>query len=566
MIQKLDYLNDGDPNTDDDLGVTGIWLMPVSESPSYHGYDVVDYRSIDQEYGTMEDFEEFLDEAHKRGIKVIIDFVINHSSSQHPWFLSAGNNPSSPYRDWYRWEDEDPGYTGPWGQPVWHFKNGYYYFGLFWSGMPDLNYENEEVKDEMFDAARFWLEDVGVDGFRCDAIKHLFEDGPVMENVPANFPFLEEFHDFYKNVNPEALAVGEVWSNTTDVLLYVDDKMDICFEFDLASATIASVDDGNPDWVKGVAEFAISNYPPNQFATFLTNHDQNRVFEVLGQNESKMKLAAAIYLTLPGTPFLYYGEEVGMIGSGPDENKRKPMQWTDGPGAGFTTGNPWYPLNANYTSYNLADMQAEAGSLWHYYRTLIAHRNREAPLRTGEYLAMQSGNNQVWAYGRQQDGELLVIVHNFSGTEVSDYSLWLASSDLAEGEFPAVDLMSGSSAQVSITASGGFEDWIPVDNLGPRQTAIFKLGTATSAGQPSPAEELMVFPNPAKERLWVKLMANEGISKVKVMDLKGRVWLEKEEANRPQFSLPLESLPAGTYILEVSASDGKTITHKLIKQ
>ncbi|MCB1058058.1 MAG: alpha-amylase, partial [Acidobacteria bacterium] len=168
LTAKLDYLNDGDPATTGDLGIEGIWLMPVFASPSYHGYDTTDYDAVNPEYGTLEDFETFLAEAHRRGIRVIVDLVLNHTSAQHPWFVASASSPDSPKRDWYEWSDTDPGWTRPWGEPgapTWHEKNGAYYYGIFWSGMPDLNFRNPEVREEAKRLARQWL-DRGVDGFR----------------------------------------------------------------------------------------------------------------------------------------------------------------------------------------------------------------------------------------------------------------------------------------------------------------------------------------------------------------------------------------------------------------
>ncbi|MBE9472169.1 MAG: alpha-amylase, partial [Chloroflexi bacterium] len=166
LIEKLDYLNDGDPATTDDLGVTGLWLMPISQSPSYHGYDVADYLTVDDEYGTNEDFRRLMEEAHKRDIRVIVDLVLNHTSSQHPWFQSARDDVDSPYRDFYVWSEENPGYKSPWGGQVWHRTSSGYYYGIFWEGMPDLNYDNPAVTTEMEEVIRFWLEDMGADGFR----------------------------------------------------------------------------------------------------------------------------------------------------------------------------------------------------------------------------------------------------------------------------------------------------------------------------------------------------------------------------------------------------------------
>ena len=174
------------------IGITAIWLMPVQQSPSYHGYDIVEYRTIEQDYGTNEDFKTFISEAHKRGIKVIIDYVMNHTSSQHPWFI-ASQNELSDKRNWYIWNDTKPAITGPWGQTVWHTRSGSNFYGIFWSEMPDLIYNSPEVQTEMYDIARFWLEDMGVDGFRLDAIKYIKEDGYTLEDSPETIQFWKDF-------------------------------------------------------------------------------------------------------------------------------------------------------------------------------------------------------------------------------------------------------------------------------------------------------------------------------------------------------------------------------------
>ncbi|MFP5247713.1 MAG: alpha-amylase family glycosyl hydrolase, partial [Thermoanaerobaculia bacterium] len=178
LISKLDYLNDGDPNTTADLGIEGIWLMPIFESPSYHGYDTVDYETIERDYGTNADFKQLLEEAHKRGIRVIVDFVVNHTSNQHPWFVESASSPSSPKRNWYVWSPTSFGWGPPWGgnAPTWHAANGMYYYGVFWSGMPDVNWTNPESKNEMLRLARHWLNE-GVDGYRLDATRYLIETG-----------------------------------------------------------------------------------------------------------------------------------------------------------------------------------------------------------------------------------------------------------------------------------------------------------------------------------------------------------------------------------------------------
>ena len=326
LIEKLDYLNDGDPDTRDDLGVTGIWLMPVMVSPSYHGYDVVDYYQVDPDYGTNEDIKRLVSEAHQRGMRVIVDFVMNHTSTQHPWFKES-RNPDSDKRDWYVWSDENPGYRGPSGQVVWHQDPSGYYYALFWGGMPDLNYENPAVTDAILEAARFWLEEMDVDGFRLDAIKHIVEEGQVQENSSSTHEWLENFHTFYKNIDPNFFTVGEAWTQTRQVVDYTGDEVDIAFQFDLAEDLINSANFGIAPTYYKTLQTIYDSFPPNQYATFLTNHDQNRVMSQLDGDETKAKLAASILLTGPGVPFLYYGEEIGLIGVKPDEDIRLPMQW-----------------------------------------------------------------------------------------------------------------------------------------------------------------------------------------------------------------------------------------------
>ncbi len=477
LIQKLDYLNDGDPHTTSDLGITGIWLMPVCQSPTYHGYDVTDYRDIEADYGSLSDITALLDSAHSRGIKVIIDLMLNHTSSQHPWFVTSASGTTSPYRDWYIWRQSHPGYSAPWGQEVWHYMNGAYFFGLFWSGMPDLNYWNENVKSEMFEVARFWLDTVRVDGFRLDAIKHLFEDGPVMENVSETYTFLEEFRQFYKDISPDALTVGEVWLSTDQVAMYSDGtRVDFCFEFSLSHAILDAVNNSQAGSIIDVMEQVTTSYPYLQYAPFLTNHDQNRVFEQLSQNMDRMKLAAAIYLTLPGVPFMYYGEEIGMIGSGQDENKRTPMQWADGLNAGFSIGTPWHSINANYVDYNVLEMQANQNSLWHWYRKLIDIRNRYEVLRIGDYITLAANPPELYAYARRLENEMAVVLHNLQDTTVSRYDLNLSESNLSAGEYYVTDTMTGQLVgTVAIDGAGAFTGWEPDIELTPKGTAILMV-------------------------------------------------------------------------------------------
>lgn len=416
LTQKLDYLNDGDPNTDTDLGIGGIWLMPIHPSPSYHGYDVTDYRAIHPDYGTMDDFKNFLAAAHERGIKVIIDYVMNHTSTEHPWFQASANGDEH-FRDFYRWEDSKPSYTGPWGQQVWHQRNGDYYYGLFWGGMPDLNYENPAVKDSMFAISDFWIKEIGIDGFRQDAVLYIDEDGDKLKNTPETFQFWQDFTANLKAANPDAFSVGEAWEPTETVLQYItNDRLDYAFEFDLAGAILNGVNNGDATGIIRQMQKVYDNYPFLQYGTFLTNHDMNRVMNVFGSDVNKAKVAASLYLTLPGIPYLYYGEEVGMLGQKPDEDIRLPMQWSDDANAGFTSGNPWRQPNANYREFNVEVMQEDENSLFNHYKELIHLRNVGSKLQTGELEFGTSTDNRILSFIRGDENGInpVIIVTNLS--------------------------------------------------------------------------------------------------------------------------------------------------------
>jgi glycosidase len=476
LIEKLDYLNDGDPATNDDLGVTGIWLMPIMESPSYHGYDVVDYYEVDPEYGSNQDFLRLMDEAHARGIRVIVDLVLNHTSREHPWFLESIDR-NSQRRDWYIWAEEPGDYNGPWGQPVWHASTGGYYYGVFWEGMPDLNYENPEVAEQMQDVTRFWLEEMGVDGFRLDAIKHLIEEGEIQENTEQTHAWFEDYFVFYKSVDSDTMAVGEVWSTTAEVVEYIGDEVDLAFEFDLAQSILSSVSDGRRDAVAAAHEKIATEYPEGQYAVFLTNHDQNRVVSQLSNDMVKARLAATLLLTSPGVPFIYYGEEIGMRGIKPDELIRRPMQWTAGEAGGFTSGEPWQPLHQEYRSATVEEQAANPQSLLSHYRALIGLRNGHEALRIGEWQAVEAPGHDVYAYLRHSDDEVILVVINLHDETIADYSLDLESGPLS-GPVEATLLYADGEGEISspeINAQGGFAGYRPIESLGPQSSYVIQL-------------------------------------------------------------------------------------------
>lgn len=438
LTASLDYLNDGDPASANDLGVEGIWLMPVFDSPSYHGYDVVDYRAVEPDYGTMADLEAFLAAAHERGIRVVVDLMVNHTSSEHPWFAESASSPASPRRDWYVWRADDPGWTQPWGgDSTWHEHNGAYYYGIFWSGMPDLNFENPEVVAEVEAIADFWLAR-GVNGFRLDAARHISADGPgeLQNDTPATHALWKRFSAHVRSVDPSALLIGENWTSTANVAPYfgstavVDggDELPMSFDFALAEAILEAVRlaDAGPV-AEALAEVA-RLYPAGVLdGTFLTNHDMPRVATQLGGDHARLRSAAAILLTLPGTPFLYYGEEVGLAGDKPDPDIRTPMPWTDRePGGGFTTGTPWHPFAPGRAAANVAAQSSDDSSLLTHYRRLIRLRSGSPALRRGdlELLSPSDRRSPVLAFTRRHQDERLLVAHN------------LTASDAAAGPWP----------------------------------------------------------------------------------------------------------------------------------
>ena len=475
LIERLDYLNDGDPTTTDDLGITGIWLMPIMESPSYHGYDVVDYYQVDEEYGTEEDFKRLMAEAEKRGIKVIVDLVLNHTSAQHPWFTEARADENAEGRDWYVWEEMDPGWRGPEGQQVWHSSPTGYYYGVFWDQMPDLNLTNEATSGEMQDIARYWLEEMGVDGFRLDAIKHLIEEGKKQTNTESTHAWMQDFNDVYKEANPEAFAIGEVWSPTFEVVKYIGDEVDAAFEFDLAQAILSGVLTGETRAVARAYRKVVEDYPPGQYGVFLTNHDQNRVMSHLLGDENRAKLAATILLTSPGVPFIYYGEEIGQSGTKPDEDIRRPLQWDSSENAGFSEGQPWRPPYEDFGERNIAAQTDDPDSLLSLYRDLIRLRQEHEALRTGDWTQVDTGQFRTYAFLRHDENEAILVLLNLGMDPVEDYELVLEDG-LFDGAKQAVSLYGLEDPNSpTIDESGGFTGYKPFASLPPQSSAIIQF-------------------------------------------------------------------------------------------
>jgi alpha-amylase len=463
LIEKLDYLQD--------LGVTGLWLMPIHPSPSYHGYDVKDYYTINPDYGTLDDFKRLVAEAKQRGIRIIIDYVLNHTSVEHPWFV-ASQDPQSPYRDWYVWSKTDPGQTN------WHrAANGDYYYGFFGEHMPDLNYTNPEVTAKMEDVARFWLQDVGIDGLRLDAAKYLIEEGTVIQNSDSTHQWYKNFRPEYKKYNPNAMTIGEVWDLAPVSAEYAQgDQLDLTFDFDLAQAIITGVRARRAAGITKAYRVNQNVFQPLQFGSFLTNHDQNRVVSQLAGDLDRAKLAAVIYLTGPGVPFVYYGEELGMLGKKPDEDIRTPMQWDAERNGGFTDNIPWRMPYTDYPKKNVAALSADPASIWSLYRQLIHLRNEHAALRVGDYVEVQTDNSEVFAALRVSKEEAALIVVNLGQDAVSDYGLAVAASNVKPGDYRAVPMLGeGKSSNLTINTQGGFADYQPLLTLPAQSYLVLQL-------------------------------------------------------------------------------------------
>lgn len=424
VTAKLNYLKD--------LGIEGIWLMPIHASPSYHGYDVTDYNSVNAEYGTEQDFEKLIKEAHKRDIKVIMDFVINHTSSEHPWFQNAIEDENSEYRNYYRWvkksdtKDYDSADVSNWGDTVWHKNGTDYYYGIFSADMPDLNYNNVKVREEIINSAKKWLE-LGVDGFRLDAAMHIYgvnEFKQQQDSLQANMQWWNEFALACEEVNPDVYLVGEAWQETETLAEYAQ-PFDTKFNFTFQSDLITAIQQGNAQSATtGVSlaeliENLLKEYQKvdENFidGVFAGNHDQNRVCSQL-ETEEQAKLAASIYLTLPGNPFIYYGEELGMLGEKPDEYIREPLKWSED---GSDMDTTWEESTYNKELISAKEQQkTDTDSMYQHYKQLIALRKQNKALCYGNYQAVDVGQEEMMVYVREADGEKLLVLHNLSGKAV----------------------------------------------------------------------------------------------------------------------------------------------------
>ena len=417
VISHFDYLNDGKPGGDD-LGVGLLWLMPVMPSPSYHGYDVSDYDSIAKDYGSLADLDALLKLAHSRGVKVVLDFVANHTSSQPPWFAASSKGTAN--ADWYVWRTTaaEAGWKQPWagGGKVWHKSGNRWYYGVFSSGMPDLNLTAPAVTQALQASAKLWL-DRGVDGFRLDAVRYLVETGPGagQQDTAATLQWWQDFSAFVAKTKPATLLIGEAWASNAIASKYhgAGNGLPMTFDFDAQSALLAAAQSGLADGIAAVACGEDGAFPAGYArGTLLANHDMLRWPSQVTDPAERKAAIAALFL-LPGTPFLYYGEEVAAENGpgGDDVAKRLPMAWDGTAQGGFTTGTPWAEFGPNQLIANVKSQLADAGSHLRWVQKLIALRSAHPALQTGALQLFAVPDGWLAGIRAQGDDRVLFAVH-----------------------------------------------------------------------------------------------------------------------------------------------------------
>jgi len=458
LIHKLDYLQE--------LGVDCIWLLPIYPSPlKDDGYDIADYYNILDTYGSVQDFKDLLDEAHARGMRVIADLVLNHTSDQNPWFQASRSGRDSPYRDYYVWSDTDQKYkdariifldteTSNW---TWDEQAKQYYWHRFYSSQPDLNYDNPAVRQEMLNVARHWL-DMGIDGFRADAVPYLIErEGTNCENLPETHEYLKELRSFIDQNYPGKVLLFEANQWPEDVRPYFGDgdEFHIGFHFPVMPRIFMALRKED----KAPLVWIFDRTPPIpeecQWVSFLRNHDEltlemvteeerqwmwqeyaplprmrlnlgirRRLAPLLDNDRRRIELANSLLFTAPGSPIIYYGDEIGMGDNIylPDRNGvRTPMQWSNELNAGFSTAQPdvlyapliqEHPFGAQWV--NVADQRIDPGSLWHTLQRMIAARKAHPTFGWGDFAWQETGSPAVVAYWRNHLAERLLILNNLS--------------------------------------------------------------------------------------------------------------------------------------------------------
>ncbi len=464
IIEKLDYL--------EELGIDVIWLSPVYRSPmDDNGYDISDYQDIAPEFGTMEDMDELIAEAKGRGIRIIMDLVVNHTSDEHLWFQEARKSKDNPYRDYYIWRDpKDGGLPNDIGSifsgPAWEYdeRTGQYYFHLFSKRQPDLNWENPKVREEIYQMMNFWLEK-GIGGFRMDVIDLIGKevDKKITGNGPRLHPLLQEMNEESFG-NYDVLTVGETWGATPEIAkLYSDpERNELSMVFQFEHMTI-DWDDEEGKWRPKPLDFKKLKKVLSKWQTelkgegwnslFWNNHDLPRIVSRWGNDKEyrvqSAKMLATLLHFMQGTPYIYQGEEIGMtnvkyesideyddiesvnyyydkiengythdemmeaIWKNGRDNARTPIQWNDSENAGFTKGEPWLKVNPNYKDVNVNKALEDEGSIFYYYKKLIKLRKENDIIVYGDYKLLLEDNDKIFAYTRSLDREKILVIVNF---------------------------------------------------------------------------------------------------------------------------------------------------------
>ncbi|MFN6970944.1 MAG: alpha-amylase family glycosyl hydrolase [Rheinheimera sp.] len=478
---KLPYLQD--------LGVDALWLTPIFEAPSYHGYDFTEFYQVEADYGSMADFEALVQDAKAKNIKIILDLVINHISDQHDWFKRSAAG-EAPYKDYFIWRDDLPvdGWGPAWDaskvdpKVVWHFnptRNAYYY-AAFGASQPDVNLTHPDVIAEMKKMAKFWL-DKGVAGFRLDAVRYAVESGPGGQaDTPETIAYWQDFSAYVRSIQPDALLVGEAWADLPVAAKYYGDgkALDAGFDFDFgykvlallqsdggvkaefgtmnqASATVGSNSASQHELQKNYQQRIDAGVPMGYFSPFITNHDQPRIGWQLKGDQQKAKLAAAMLFASPGSTYLYYGEEIGLTQDSDLEHiqRRAPMLWDQSAQAGFTTaakswvesadlfppqqGTAWWaPFLAEQLKGGLtvAEQQQQATSLWSLYKTLIQLKKQRPELGVaGEYQATADASGKLLRITRKLADKSTVFLLNLSAEPLT-----LTAEQLPDSSFKQV--------------------------------------------------------------------------------------------------------------------------------
>ena len=455
ITSKLGYLHD--------LGVDAIWITPCYPSPQVDfGYDVSDYENIDPMYGTLADFDRMAAEGKKQNIRIIMDYVINHTSDKHKWFIASKSSKKSPYRNWYVWRDgkgpnQPPNnWISEFGGSAWKFDptTGQYYYHYFYAEQPDLNWNNPAVEKAMFDVTRWWYKR-GVAGFRLDAVDTLFEDPDLRDNpvLPAKNKFgdpntqeiynkkLPGVHEVLQNLRKvadenDAVLIGETWTKSIDELkkYYGEHNNELQLPMDFMFTRVDKL--SPPEFRRQIAAADTAGGWPTWV---ISNHDIERSYNRYGDgahNDDIAKLMAALYFTLRGTPIMYYGEELGMENKDPKrkedvkdpkgrtgwpadkgrDGERTPMQWNDAENAGFSTHEPWLPVPPSYKTHNVAAESKDPNSVLEFYRKVLALRHTNSVLREGNYSALNEEDPNVLSYLRTYKGKSVLVALNMSGS------------------------------------------------------------------------------------------------------------------------------------------------------